>query len=103
MSKYQVVSVAMFLFFLHNSVVGQVNFMAQTIDAEVDIGYGLAIGDVDGDGDPDILLADKGQFVWYRNPDWKSFILAENLTERDNVCLAARDRLGQYRSRLHRH
>ncbi len=66
-------------------------FEAQTIDATISIGYGLAIGDVDGDRKPDILLADQKQFVWYRNGDWKRFILAENLTERDNVCIAAYD------------
>ena len=37
------------------------------------------------------LLADKKQFVWYRNGDWKKFVIAENLTENDNVCIAARD------------
>src|SRR5262249_51957096 len=52
---------------------------------------GLAIGDVDGDGKPDILLADKKQIVWYRNPDWKRFVMAEDLTPQDNVCIAARD------------
>ena len=66
-------------------------FEAETIDDEVAIGYGLAIGDVDGDGKPDILLADKKQFVWYRNGDWKRFVMAENLTERDNVAIAAKD------------
>lgn len=67
------------------------NFEAQTIDNEVSIGYGLAIGDVDGDKKPDILLADKKQFVWYRNGDWKRFVMADNITESDNVCIAARD------------
>jgi len=66
-------------------------FRAQTIDSQVIIGYGTAIGDVDGDGKPDILLADKKQFVWYQNPTWKRHVIAENLTERDNVCIAARD------------
>jgi hypothetical protein len=66
-------------------------FEAQTLDAEVAIGYGLAIGDVDGDGKPDILLADKKAFVWYRNGDWNKFVIAENLTLSDNVCIAARD------------
>src|SRR3954468_17016178 len=66
-------------------------FEIQTIDENISIGYGLALGDVDGDGKPDILLADQKQFVWYRNGDWKKFVMAENLTEHDNVCIAARD------------
>lgn len=66
-------------------------FVSQTIDDNITIGYGLALGDVDGDGKPDILLADKKQFVWYRNGDWKRFVMAENLTANDNVCIAARD------------
>ena len=66
-------------------------FRAETIDSQVIIGYGTAIGDVDGDGKPDIILADKKQFVWYQNPDWKRHVIAENLTKRDNVCIAARD------------
>lgn len=66
-------------------------FEAQTIDDNIAIGYGLALGDVDGDGKTDILLADKKQFVWYRNGDWKRFVMIDNLTARDNVCLAARD------------
>ena len=63
----------------------------QTIDAKISIGYGLAIADVDGDGKPDILLADARQIVWYRNPTWEKFVMAENLTPKDNVCIAARD------------
>src|SRR5688500_1418708 len=66
-------------------------FEAQVIDSAISIGYGLALGDVDGDGKPDILLADKKQFVWYRNGDWKKFVMAENLTEFDNVCITAED------------
>src|SRR5690242_20271179 len=67
------------------------HFRGVTIDDKVEIGYGVTVADVDGDGKPDILLADKKQFVWYRNPDWQKFVLAENLTSLDNVCLAAAD------------
>jgi hypothetical protein len=66
-------------------------FEAQTIDGRIQIGYGIAAGDVDGDGRIDLLLADKKEFVWYRNPDWKKHVMARDLTPRDNVCVAARD------------
>jgi len=63
----------------------------QTIDAKIQIGYGLAVADVDGDGKDDILLADAKQIVWYRAPAWEKFVMAEALTGRDHVCIAARD------------
>lgn len=71
-------------------------FKAQVIDKKVSIGYGLATGDVDGDGLTDILLADKTEIVWYKNPgnrndDWRRYVIARNLTPKDNVCIAARD------------
>jgi hypothetical protein len=66
-------------------------FRAVTIDDKIQIGYGVTTADVDGDGKTDIVLADKNQFVWYRNPKWEKFVLAENLTKLDNVCIAARD------------
>ncbi len=71
-------------------------FSIEVIDNSIEIGYGLAIGDVDGDGKPDILLADKTEIVWYRNPGnrnqkWVRHLMASNLTASDNVCIAARD------------
>src|SRR5436190_8833249 len=66
-------------------------FNAVEIDSKIEIGYGVAVADVDGDKKPDILLADKKQIVWYRNPGWEKFVMAENLTKLDNVCLAAAD------------
>lgn len=73
-------------------------FESHDLDRSVQIGYGVAVADVDGDQRPDVLLADKKQFVWYRNPGpdaitgpWEKHVLAENLTARDNVCIAAED------------
>ncbi len=71
-------------------------FERQTLDDSVTIGYGIVVGDVDGDQHPDLLLADKKQYRWYENPgssgsSWTPHVMAENLTERDNVCITARD------------
>ncbi len=66
-------------------------FRAVDVDTAVEIGYGIAIADVDGDKRPDILLADKKTIQWYQNPTWKKHVIAENLTPQDNVCIAAAD------------
>ncbi|MFK5924856.1 MAG: VCBS repeat-containing protein [Verrucomicrobiota bacterium] len=58
---------------------------------QIEIGYGLQLTDVDGDGKTDIVLADKKTIQWYQNPTWKKHIIAKDLTERDNVCITARD------------
>ncbi len=69
----------------------QPKFRVQDIDTAVNIGYGIAIADVDGDGKPDIILADQKTVQWYHNPDWKKHVIAESLTPQDNVCVAAQD------------
>ena len=58
---------------------------------KIEIGYGLQLTDVDGDGKTDIVLADKRTIQWYRNPTWEKHLIAADLTERDNVCVTARD------------
>ena len=88
MLNYALIILAFDFFF---NTVKEPGFVPQVIDDKISIGYGLGIGDVDGDKKPDILLADKKQFVWYRNGDWKRFVMVESLTESDNVCIAARD------------
>lgn len=75
-------------------------FRAQTIDAELKIGYGVAIADVDGDGKPDIVLADARETRWYRNPNWQKHTLTGSLTQEDHVCIAARDIDGDQRAEI---
>jgi hypothetical protein len=76
------------------------SFRAVDIDTKVEIGYGVAVADVDGDKKPDILLADKNLIVWYQNPSWKKHIIAEKLTPKDHVCIAARDIDGDGKAEL---
>lgn len=57
----------------------------------IEIGYGLQLTDVNGDGKTDIVLADKKTVQWYESPKWTKHVIARNLTERDNVCVTARD------------
>lgn len=58
---------------------------------QIEIGYGLQLADVDGDGKTDIVLADKSTIQWYANPGWEKHVIARDLTKRDNVCVTARD------------
>jgi len=76
---------------LNASEVAFPHFRAVEIDSHIEIGYGVTVADVDGDGKPDVVLADKKQIVWYKNPTWEKFIIAENLTRLDDVCIAAAD------------
>ncbi|HCN78289.1 MAG TPA: hypothetical protein DIT13_13970 [Verrucomicrobiales bacterium] len=86
-------TLALSVIFLPSLALSQVQaqFRELEIDAEVGIGYGIALADVDGDGRTDILLADKDAIVWYQNPAWQKHDIARKLTDRDHVCIAARD------------
>lgn len=66
-------------------------FMMQTIDDKVGVGYGVQLADMNSDGKTDILLVDKDKVAWYENPNWKKHIIVHHLTQRDHVCLTARD------------
>ena len=66
-------------------------FKTVDVDTKIQIGYGVCVADVNGDRRPDILLADKSTIVWYENPSWKKHVMAEQLTPKDHVCIAAQD------------
>jgi hypothetical protein len=66
-------------------------FRAVNVDTNITVGYGIAVADVDGDKQPDIILCDSSQIAWYRNPGWTKFVIAEKLTPIDHVCVAAAD------------
>jgi hypothetical protein len=76
------------------------DFRAVVVDSNIQIGYGVAVADVDGDGKPDIILADKHQIVWYHNPSWQKHLIAERLTDLDHVCIAAQDISGDGKAEI---
>ena len=76
------------------------NFRQQDIDTKVGVGYGLQLADMNGDKKTDIVLCDKDKIVWYENPTWKKRQVSGHLTQRDHVCVTARDIDGDGRAEL---
>src|SRR5438552_2252938 len=66
-------------------------FRMQEIETGLKIGYGVLLVDINGDGKPDIVVADATRVVWYENPTWKRRTIIEGLTKPDNVSIAAYD------------
>ena len=75
-------------------------FRQQDIDVEVGVGYGLQLADMNGDAKTDIVLVDKDKVAWYQNPTWKKHQVSGHLTQRDHVCVTARDLDGDGKAEL---
>ena len=90
---HRITSVFIVLFFSGVTFADDIpEFQWRSVEIDkIDVGYGLQLADVNGDGKTDIVLADKKTIQWYENPSWKKHVIAKNLTQRDNVCIAARD------------
>ena len=67
-------------------------FRPQEIDPRVgEVCYALTSADVNGDGKPDVVAVANDAVVWYENPTWAKHDIIRGSTEKDNVCLQARD------------
>ncbi len=66
-------------------------FRQYDLDTKVGVGYGLQLADMNGDGKTDVVLVDRDKVVWYENSTWKKHQISGRLTQRDHVCVAARD------------
>ncbi len=66
-------------------------FQAIEIDAGIGVGYAVEVGEMNGDGKPDIIVVDKREVVWYENPYWIKRVIAKDVGPRDNVCIAVDD------------
>ena len=69
----------------------ELRFEEQTIEAELGIGYGVAVADMNGDRKPDVIAVNENQVRWYENPTWQKHVIVSDATPRDNVCIAAAD------------
>src|SRR6266576_6503765 len=66
-------------------------FRVQEIDKTLKIGYGTILADINGDGKPDIVVADQARVIWFENPSWQLHTILTGKTKPDNVCLDAYD------------
>ena len=71
---------------------GSPRFVEQTIDPKIgNVCYAVTKGDVNGDGQVDIVAVSENRVQWYEAPKWTKHIILEDQTEMDNVCIAAHD------------
>ena len=87
MKKYSLIT----FWFAVSMTAVEPKFKQQDIDTKVGVGYGVQLADMNGDKKTDIVLADKDKIVWYENPTWKKHQISGHLTQRDHVCVTARD------------
>jgi len=67
------------------------NFKEQELAEKITVGYGVLLLDVNGDGKPDIVVADSKRVIWFENPSWTMHVILQGQTAPDNVAIAPID------------
>lgn len=75
-------------------------FKAQQLDEKITVGYGVLLIDLNGDGKPDIVVADSKRVIWFENPTWTMHTILQGQTTPDNVAIAPIDLEGRGRPDL---
>lgn len=66
-------------------------FQSQEIGTKLGVVYAVTTADVNDDGKPDIVAINNAQLLWFENPAWTKHVVAERVTEHDNVTIAPHD------------
>lgn len=66
-------------------------FKVQEIANQLGVVYAVTSSDVNGDGKPDIVAINQTQLLWFENPSWTKHVIAEKVTQHDNVTVAPYD------------
>lgn len=67
-------------------------FRPQVIDPQVGkVCYAVALADVNGDQQPDIVAVTENRVLWYQSPNWEPHVMIQDQTPLDNVCIAPHD------------
>jgi hypothetical protein len=67
------------------------SFRAEQIASDFGIGYAVTTGDVNGDGQTDVVAINATDLVWFEAPKWQKHVILSGATARDNVTLALND------------
>src|SRR5262249_60323924 len=61
---------------------------------------GINVGDIDGDGRPDIVVGGDNYLVWFHNPDWAPNLIASGFKFAGGAMVGSRDLEGDGRRDL---
>lgn len=66
------------------------SFRAHDINPNAGTGLAIAVADINGDAEPDIIGVSDKDVAWYENPSWERHLIAGTIRG-SNVCVAAHD------------